>query len=380
MRNISQNKKRPEAGENPYRTLIDSTIQPILVHRNFRILYANQAYADLIGAPDPATVVDEIDIDSLFLPEDRQLMHEYSSRRLAGETIPTRYEVRNRRLDGEIIWIEVQAVVVDFEGGPAIMTTVVDVTERKRHEQALLQAKTDAEAANRAKSAFLANMSHELRTPLNAILGFTEIMKDEVLGPLGNSRYRGYARDVYDSARHLLDLIDDVLDLSRVEAGRFKLEESTFPILPVFEEAERRARAAGGLARLAIAGPSDALGVSIRADRRAFQQILSNLLSNAVKFTPRDGFILISADLDEECWSMQVTDTGPGIPPDDIGRVQAPFEQVGNVSNRARQGSGLGLSIVKALAELHNGRIQIDSEVDKGTTVSVIFPRVRVVA
>lgn len=256
---------------------------------------------------------------------------------------------------------------------------ITDITERKRTEQALRLAKNDAEHANKSKSEFLACMSHDLRTPLNAIIGFSEVMKDEGFGPIGKQVYAEYAHDVFESGHHLLALVDDLLDVSRIEAGQYDLNDSVFVVselakktlhLVEHELVERRitlrTRIAEGLPRLL-------------ADHRAVTQMLQNLLSNAVKFTPDGGKITVEAKTESDGLTIAVKDTGVGISPENLATVLEPFGQVKNSMISNHGGVGLGLSIVKSLIELHGGQVSLQSTAGVGTVVALKFPRNRLI-
>jgi signal transduction histidine kinase len=252
--------------------------------------------------------------------------------------------------------------------------------EREAAYKALFVAKEEAEAASRAKSGFLATMSHELRTPLNAIIGFSEMMLREVLGPIGNAQYSSYIADIHSSGSHLLQIINDILDLSKAEAGKLELFEDVFDLhdtirsvnhltLPRVQEAELTA----------TVSLADALPL-LRADERKTKQVLLNLIANAVKFTPSGGRIEVFGRLDaENRLAITVADSGIGIPPEHLERVLEPFEQVDSSLARLHQGTGLGLPLVKAIMELHGGTLELKSEVGIGTRVTVTFPRDRVV-
>jgi len=251
-----------------------------------------------------------------------------------------------------------------------------DITERKQVERAILKGKDEAEIANRTKSEFLANMSHELRTPLNAIIGFAEIIMDEVLGPAGNEKYRGYAKDINDSGQHLLKIINDILDLSKIETGQAALCVEDIDVPEALRDSlkliRERARAAG--VDLVADFNSQALP-KLRADRRMLKQILVNLLSNAVKFTPQGGRVTVSAHCDPATgYALSVADTGIGIAFEDIPKALARFEQVDAKLDRRYEGTGLGLPLSKAFVELHGGSLELESEVGVGTTVTVRFP------
>ena len=259
------------------------------------------------------------------------------------------------------------------------VATYTDITAEERVLADLRGAKEQAELANRAKSDFLANMSHELRTPLNAIIGFSQIMTEEMFGALGSPRYRDYAYDIKNSSEHLLHIINDLLDMAKVEAGRQELLETPLDIMAASRACLRlvRERAETAGVRLQLSVPDDL--PLLLADERLVKQVLLNLLSNAVKFTPKNGSVTVSAALaaDGAC-EITVRDTGVGIAPDDIPKVMKPFGQVDGTYARTHGGTGLGLSIVRALAELHGAAFHLDSVVGKGTTATIRFPPERV--
>lgn len=233
--------------------------------------------------------------------------------------------------------------------------------------------KLRAEEASLAKSAFLANMSHELRTPLNAIIGFSEVMANELFGPLGSEKYRTYSKDIWESGQHLLDLISDVLDTAKIEAGKMSLHLAPVDLEDVVESAVRLIRRRADEKHIEL---SVRLGdvMEIEADHRALKQMILNLLSNAVKFTDENGRVaLVTEHVDDEV-RIHVKDNGIGISPEYLPRLAKPFEQVENQHSRNHAGTGLGLALTKSLVEMHGGRMQIDSVVGQGTTVTLAFP------
>ncbi|MDO8288065.1 MAG: ATP-binding protein [Parvibaculum sp.] len=252
---------------------------------------------------------------------------------------------------------------------------------RRRAEQNLREATRNAELANRAKTKFLANMSHELRTPLNAIIGFSDIMKGELFGPMGNERYAEYAQDINDSGAHLLSVIDDILDISKIEAGRYSLEESYMDIGDHLRWSIEMVRPRTVEKNITVSLSIDETIPQIYADTRAIRQIMLNLLSNASKFTPVDGAIIVTAHLNKDgALDLAVADNGIGIPPDKLQTVLEPFGQVDDTTARQHGGTGLGLSITKALVELHDGRFHLESILGEGTIAMIHLPASRLVA
>lgn len=249
---------------------------------------------------------------------------------------------------------------------------------RLRAEQDLREATETAEMASRAKTKFLANMSHELRTPLNAIMGFSEIMRDQLFGPPGSARYAEYAKDINDSGAHLLSVIDDILDISKIEAGRYPIEEQDMNLADVLRWSIEivRPHTTEKQQSVGLAVPSDL--PLLNADIRAMRQIMLNLLSNASKFTPHNGRIDISARLRADgTLELAVSDTGIGIPADKLDEVMEPFGQVDDSTARQHGGTGLGLPITKSLVEMHGGLFRLDSVMGEGTTATLTFPAER---
>ncbi len=255
-----------------------------------------------------------------------------------------------------------------------------DVTALRQHEAGLRAATQAAVMASRAKSEFLANTSHELRTPLNAIIGFSEILKMEMLGPLGSPQYSGYVADIHASAKHLLDLINDILEVSRIEAGQAALHEAATDPRDVVAAAARmiadRAKAAG----VRVSAFVDENVPALLADATKLKQILTNLLSNAVKFTPAGGSVTVSARLAPDGdLTIAVADTGIGIGREDLGRIMEPFTQADGCHARKYDGTGLGLPLARGLAELHGGSLSLDSEPGVGTTATLRLPARRLI-
>jgi two-component system cell cycle sensor histidine kinase PleC len=241
------------------------------------------------------------------------------------------------------------------------------------------EARRRAEAASMAKSRFLATMSHELRTPLNAILGFSEIMKEEILGPLENLTYKAYARDINESGQHLLNLINEILDLSRIEAGRYELHEEPIVLKDIAEECERLLRIRAESKAIRIAETFTPNLPRLWADERAVRQVCLNLLSNAIKFTPPEGEVVIRVGVNARGEQfLSIKDNGPGIAEDEIPAVMSSFGQGAAAHDAGEGGSGLGLPIVKGLMDLHGGGFELKSKLRQGTETIVTFPRERI--
>ncbi len=258
-----------------------------------------------------------------------------------------------------------------------LMATVADLRTSQQRAEDLAgkyaAEKTRAEEANQAKSKFLANMSHELRTPLNAIIGFSEIMQSGMFGPLGAEKYEEYCTDIHSSGKYLLDVINDILDMSKIEAGRMRLDFEELALDSLLAESMRVLSARAEEKNVALSARI-APSLHLRADRRALKQIALNLLSNAVKFTPPGGDVTVRGRATEHCVVLTIADNGIGITADALARLGRPFEQVESHITKTHQGSGLGLAIAKSLIELHGGSMRIRSRSGKGTIVTVRLP------
>jgi cell cycle sensor histidine kinase DivJ len=252
------------------------------------------------------------------------------------------------------------------------VAVVRDGSRERAYELFLDNARADAEHVAQTKSRFLANMSHELRTPLNAIIGFSDIMRSALFGPL-SERYAEYAGLIHESGGHLLDLINDVLDMSKIEADRFALTLEPFDAREAVSSALRLTRVQADTAKIGLRGALPPQPLDVLADRRALKQIVLNLISNSLKFTPTGGQVNVLAREKSGELEIIVADTGVGIAPADLERLGKPYEQAGGAEQRA-QGTGLGLSLVRAFAELHGGTMVIKSVLGEGTAVSVRLP------
>ncbi|HWA29505.1 MAG TPA: ATP-binding protein, partial [Rhizomicrobium sp.] len=337
---------------------------------NARILFASSALQNILGR-----TVGEIE-NGRFLelvhPDDLPQAHHLREQLKPGENRTVAYRLKHR--DGHYVWMESTVRGVFDEGAASprnIISVSRDVSERKRQEFAMRAAREEAEAASRAKSGFLASMSHELRTPLNAIIGFADIMRDEMFGALGSPRYAEYVTLIRDSGHHLLELISDILDTAKIEAGKLDLHFERVDLGAVMEDCARllSQRARDGGIQMIMEAPEG--GLPLMADRRAVKQIVLNLLSNALKFTARGGHVWLNGAAAGDHVVLSVRDDGVGIPADALPRLGRAFEQAAADPMLAKSGTGLGLALVRALSESHGGAMQIESVEGEGTTVTV---------
>ena len=365
--------------------MIENSIAAVLAYdTQDRLIYCNQAGLRLCGVESIAEL-QQSEFPRVITPGSRPAspLSAYLSRVTYSEEIFL--EVKPMKL---LPCLVSSNQLYDTSGALILSyANILDVTEMNAYKarlesknRELIAANEKAEFANRTKSEFLAAMSHELRTPLNAIIGFSEIIKNETFGPVGSTQYRSYAEDINESGQHLLDLINDILDLSKVESGADEIHEEQIEIREVIESVVTmvKGRAQKGGVKLELKVPD--LLPTLRADNRKLKQILVNLLSNAIKFTDTGGTVTL------KIWCrtgsgyvFQVADTGIGIALDDIPKALAPFQQVYGELNRKYEGTGLGLPLAKSLVELHGGSLDLQSRLGVGTTVTVRLPEERVV-
>ncbi len=293
-----------------------------------------------------------------------------------GELIPPETETMLAHPSGEMQIADGRWVRLSRSERPdgGFVLIASDITLLKEREAVLQAAKDQAEAANRAKTEFLTNMSHELRTPLTAIIGFSEIIVNESFGTVGQPKYLEFADDILHSGRHLLDVINDMLDIAKLQSATTELRLQRFPSRTIIDAAVRIVRKNGEQAgiKLEVAIPSNL--PTIEADPLRLRQVLLNLLSNAIKFTPRGGTVSVSAELCEAGLAITVRDTGIGMAAEDIPRALLPFVQVDNSLSRKHGGTGLGLPLSKLFVDLHGGKLDISSAPGEGTSVTVVLP------
>jgi len=381
IRMLEAEKAVLEESERKYREIYEAALEGLFTtDTEGRFLAANPALVRLLGYDREEELKRRIANASADLYVDQENRAEIT-RTVLKQGFDGSMELQVRRRDGSPIWVALTARIIrDAEGKPvAFQGAVRDITERRQDRMALEQALATAEMANRAKSEFLANMSHELRTPLNAIIGFSEIIGTEALGPMGNASYVEYAQDIHDSGRMLLDLINDILDLSKIEAGKKELQERVVDIPRVVRASLRLVRERAEKGGVALETDITEILPPVRADEVALKQILSNLLTNAVKFTRSGGTVTCGARIGEGGrLELLVRDTGIGMREEDIAKALEPFRQIEGSLSRSAGGIGLGLPLVQALARLHGGGALVQSQVGVGTSVIVWLPADRV--
>lgn len=379
---------------------VESTSEAfVLWDRENRLVMCNSNYQRIFGLPDESVRPGMRQSDVLAAAERPIVKNRMASTEQNGEAKSMEAQLADGR------WLQINQRSTRDGGSVSIGT---DITQLKRHQERLkeserrlmasigdlsasrstlekqtaelselnakyLAEKDRAEAANKAKSEFLANMSHELRTPLNAIIGFSEILHTGMFGPLGSNKYAEYASDINSSGKHLLGVINDILDMSKIEAGRLHLQSETIDIAPLIEETLRLIAVQAESKSLQLDSRISA-GLTVHGDRRAVKQILLNLLSNALKFTETGGRIAVRARRHTGAVTITIEDTGIGIPPSAMKTIGQPFEQVQNQFSKSKGGSGLGLAISRALVSLHGGAMKIRSRPTIGTIVSLRLP------
>jgi PAS domain S-box-containing protein len=340
-------------------------------------LYVSPTWWGLLGYEESETITPiEVWFD-LTHPDDIAGVNQAFTEHVEQQTPFYVFPHRLRHADGSYLWVEGKGRVIRNEEGKPIRAvgTVSNREQQRQHEETLRQAKEQAEAANVSKSRFLANMSHELRTPLNAIIGFSDMINQQMFGAVGSRKYLEYSEDIRSCGVHLLELIGDILDFSKIEANKFALEPEPVNVIEEIDNALHLIEPLAGKRGLELVKKVSTDFPILMVDRRGVQMLLQNLLSNAVKFT-ETGSVTIMAWVEDDQPCLNVTDTGIGIATEDQERVFKPFEQAGEVHNKREKhhGTGLGLSLVKSVTEMHGGTVQLLSVLGHGTSITIVFP------
>jgi PAS domain S-box-containing protein len=343
-----------------------------------RIVRVNDAFIRTYGWSRDELI--NVEVSSLVTPDERDLAkRNYDN--FVTKGVRSSGEMKIIRKNGSIANALFTTATIELSQKRRFqVTTVMDITLRKQMEQSLYLAKEQADTANRAKSTFLANMSHELRTPLNAIIGFSEMMEKETFGPLGHKKYAEYLGDIHMSAGHLLEIINEVLDMSKIEAGRIELDEETVNIPELIKSVTRMIASRAFASDLVFVEQIEDDLPLLKADQRLIRQVLINLVTNAVKFSIKGGSITITAKiLPDNRMQIIIADQGVGIAKDKIRQAMEPFGQVSDrqPEHSENQGTGLGLPLAKAMIELHDGELYLESEVGHGTSVFINIPEHR---
>jgi PAS domain S-box-containing protein len=373
--------RRLETANSELTAILDTATDGVVIlDRAGRVLSANRSAQALFGYD--AHDIAELSLGDLFAPESRRPLLDHLDRlaRNGGPESfdPGREAIGLERRGGLVPLYITMGRINDGEKFCAVLR---DITAWKRSEEELINAKQDAEKASIAKSEFLAKISHEIRTPLNAIIGFSELMMDERLGPVGNERYRQYLKDIHASGGHLISLLNDLLDLSKIEAGKLELTFVSVNLNDLVQQCVAMLQEQANRERVIIRTSLPAGLPQIVADARSVRQIALNVLSNSIKFTGAGGQVIVSTALtDDQEVVLRVRDTGHGMSEKELQTALEPFRQLATSPRWGASGTGLGLPITKALAEANHARFHITSRVQDGTLVEVAFPATRVLA
>jgi len=339
-------------------------------------LYVSNRVEELLG-PKSGYWFRKDSVYKIIHADDRAAYKDAMVRHLKGEAPSFECEFRISGKTHGMRWLRARGLALRDARGRAVRMTgsIADISERKRAEEEMQEATEMAEVASRAKTEFLANVSHELRTPLNAIIGFSDLITSEVFGPVGNEKYADYSKTINDSGQHLLGIINDILDVSRIEIGKLDFQPELIDLTSAIDTCMRLIRSRSDAAGLSLRRNVQKDLPKLRADPRRIKQVLMNLLSNATKFTANGGTVTLKARLTPTgTMVLSVTDTGIGMKEADVKKVMLPFVQVDSKLARKYEGTGLGLTLAKSFVELHGGTMKIKSAPRKGTTVSVYFP------
>jgi cell cycle sensor histidine kinase DivJ len=376
-----QSESAVRAGEERYRLLAENANDMITRHDDKgRVVFASLATQQLLGEPVQKVLGDGL-FERVHVADRPAYLTALSRCQANNEAMAVEFRLRRAGAakTGPYTWVEMRcrpmptAEAAKFER-PGIVAITRDISDRKAQEADLLRARDEAEGASRAKTQFLASMSHELRTPLNAIIGFSEILDRELFGALGEARYQDYARLIHESGEHLLNVVNDILDMSKIEAGKLTIVREPFDVASLVNSCCDIMRHIAEQKSLSLK-VDVAPGVpELLADKRACKQMLLNVISNAIKFTAAGGWVGVSARVRDGNVILAVADNGIGIAEADLPKLGNPFVQASSSYDRSHEGAGLGLSVVKGLARLHGGTLELTSRLGEGTTATIVLP------
>jgi cell cycle sensor histidine kinase DivJ len=369
-------------GEDRYRLLAENTSDVITRHdERGRVVFASLAAQSMFGEL-PARLYGDGLFERVHIADRPAYLTALSRAYTSNSQMQVEFRARQGCLssNAHYIWAEMRCRPLNSAtfGAEKLRAGVVavtrDITERKTQEQELVRARDDAESASRAKTQFLANMSHELRTPLNAVIGFAEIIQREMFGALGDARYRDYAQHIHESGQHLLQVVNDILDMSKIEAGKYKIVREPFAVKPLIDLCCEVTRQEAEKKEIKLSVDTMPGLPELAADKRAVKQMLLNLISNAIKFTKEGGWVRVSVGILGDRVALIVTDNGIGIAEADLAKLGNPFMQADNSYDRQHDGAGLGLSVVRGLARLHGGDLSLTSQLGEGTVATISLP------
>ena len=378
---VQRRSENAAIGDEPYRSLAENVSDLITRHdEKGRVLFASRSAQQLFGEP-AAKILGEGLFQRVHVA-DRPAYLTALSQCLADDK-PTAVEFRVRRASGpepaRYVWVEMRCQPMRSTDGatrqqPSIVAITRDISHRKTQEGELVRTRDEAESASRMKTQFLANMSHELRTPLTAIMGFSEILNRELFGTLGEERYRDYAHLIHESGEHLLNVVNDILDMSKIETGKFKIVKEPFDVASLVSSCCDLMRHIAEQKSVGLTVDVMPAMPTLSADKRACKQMLINVISNAIKFTKAGGHVQVSARAANGAVELIVADNGIGIAAADLPKLGNPFVQANHSCQGSYEGAGLGLSLVKGLARLHGGKLELASTLGKGTIATITLP------